>query len=600
MTAPAARRQLRTVTVDNARMLTHLRITDFALLDDVTLDLGPGFNVLTGETGAGKSLLVDAVALLRGGRASGEVVRAGAEEARIEAVFEPAPGSMAADSLHARLARADIEPVEEGLVVRRVIGRAGGKPGRGRVWINGALSTTAVLGELAGGLIDLAGQHEHQTLTDPAQHLLILDAYGVDAAALAHMATSHGALAAAAAALSRLSLDERQRAEREDFLRFQLRELEEAAVEAGEDERLKAERERLRAAEKLHAAARRGESALYSREGAIVDELGGLVREIEEAGHADPALARLGAQVEEARVSLEDAADSLRRYADNMHADPERLGQIEDRLHLLTRLLRKHGPSLDEVIARRRQMAEELATLGAHELRRAEAEEALQAARRHASEAAQALHQSRATAASTLARLVSAELAALGMTGARLHAEVGERAAREGDDPAMLFDGRRLGPGGWDRVEFLLAANPGEEPRPLQRVASGGELSRIMLALKRVLARADSVATYVFDEVDSGIGGQVADVVGRQLRQVAADKQVLCVTHLPQIAAYGDAHFHVSKRTAGGRTSTIVRRLTDEERIEELARMVGGAKVTPKARAHAEELIRHASGARAS
>jgi DNA repair protein RecN (Recombination protein N) len=182
----------------------------------------------------------------------------------------------------------------------------------------------------------------------------------------------------------------------------------------------------------------------------------------------------------------------------------------------------------------------------------------------------------------------------LGMPGARLHVEVGDRAAREGDDPALIFDGKRLGAGGWDRVELLLAANVGEEPRPLQRVASGGELSRIMLALRRVLARSDSIGTYVFDEVDAGIGGAVADVVGRQLRQVAADKQVLCVTHLPQIAAYADAHFHVEKRTSDGRTATLVRRLSAAERVEELARMVGGARVTAKARAHAEELIRHA------
>jgi DNA repair protein RecN (Recombination protein N) len=578
-------------------MLTHLRITDFALLDDVTLDLGPGFNVLTGETGAGKSLLVDAVALLRGGRASGEVVRAGAEEARIEAVFEP--DGIAADGLAGRLRAVGVEPAEEGLVIRRVIGRSGGKPGRSRVYVNGALSTAAVLAELAGGLIDLAGQHEHQTLTDPSQHLVILDAFGVEPGLSAHVATAHAALEDAAAALAKLTIDERQRTEREDFLRFQLRELDDAGLESGEDERLKTERERLRAAEKLHGAARHAESSLYSREGAIVDELGGLVRELEDAARSDAALGRMAAQIEEARVTLEDAADSLRRYADGMHADPERLAGIDDRLHLIGRLLRKHGPGLDELLARRLAMAEELAALGSHELRRAEAEHRLGAARGAAEAAARALSSAREEAASSLSRRASMELAALGMAGAHLHVDLSPRTAREGDDPALTFERRRLSASGWDRVEFLLAANPGEEPRPLQRVASGGELSRIMLALKRVLARADSVATYVFDEVDSGIGGHIADVVGRQLKQVAADKQVLCVTHLPQIAAYADAHFHVSKRTADGRTSTLVSRLGREARVEELARMVGGAKVTPRARAHAEELIRNAVDHRA-
>jgi DNA repair protein RecN (Recombination protein N) len=576
-------------------MLTHLRISDFALLDEVQLELGDGFNVLTGETGAGKSLLVDAVALLRGGRASGEVVRAGAEEAQVEAVFEPE--GQVAKSLAERLARVGIEPAEEGLIVRRVIGRAAAgasKPGRGRVYVNGAISTAAVLGELAGGLIDLAGQHEHQTLTDPAQHRAILDAYGSDAAALGAMANAHACLNEAVAALQALSLDERARAEREDFLRFQLRELDEAALEPGEDERLKQERERLRAAEKLHGVARRAEGVLYAREGAVVEELGALVRELGEAGRADPSLAKLGQQVEEARVSLEDAAEAFRRYADNMHADPERLQVVEERLHLLGRLLRKHGAEVSEVLARREAMAAELRALGSHEEQRRNAEAVLVEARARAAQAAAHLRAAREAAAESLARRVSSALAELGMSGARLEAQVGDRAAREGDEPALVFDGRRLGAAGWDRVEFLLAANPGEEARPLQRVASGGELSRIMLALKRVLARADSVGTYVFDEVDAGIGGAVADVVGRLLKSVAAEKQVLCVTHLPQIAAWADAHFHVEKRTGEGRTTTVVRRLAAAERVEELARMVGGARVTPKARAHAEELLRQA------
>lgn len=587
-------------------MLTHLRIIDFALLDDVTLELGPGLNVLTGETGAGKSLLVDAVALLRGGRGSAETVRSGADEARIEAVFEPE--GQAARGLLERLAQLGMEPAEEGLsgdgppgvelVVRRTIG--GGK-GRSRVHVNGLLSTAATLGELVGGLIDLAGQHEHQTLMDASRHQSILDAHGVAPALLAQMAAAHAELVAAAEALARLTLDERTRAEREDFLRFQLRELDEAALVAGEDERLAAERERLRAGEKLHAAARGAEQALYARRGAIVEELGGLVRTLEEAGRADGALRTLAGQVEEARVSLEDAADSLRRYADRTHADPERLHEVDERLHLIARLLRKHGPTLGEALARRQAMTDELATLGAHELRLAEAKRRLDAARDVAAGAAEALRGARREAAVELARRVSSELHVLGMAGARLHVTVADRAApqktgAEREQAALCFDGRRLSATGWDRVEFLLAANVGEEPRPLQRVASGGELSRIMLALKRVLARADTVGTYVFDEVDSGIGGAVADVVGRQLKQVAADKQVLCVTHLPQIAAYGDQHFHVEKHTVDGRTATRVRRLSPSERVEELARMVGGAQITERARAHAEELIQHALG----
>ncbi len=573
-------------------MLTHLRITDFALLDDVEIDLGPGFNVLTGETGAGKSLLVEAVSLLRGGRASAEVVRAGAEEARVEAVFEP-PHGPAADALKQRLERAGIEPSpsEEGLIVRRQIS----KSGRGRVYINNVLATAAALGDVAGVLIELAGQHEHQTLGDPAKHLAILDAFGGNEKLLAETTEAHGRIVGLGEKLGAATLDERQRVEREEFLRFQLKELEDAELEAGEEERLKIERERLRAVEKLSAGARRGEDALYSREGAIVEEVGGLGRELGELGRVDPELARLGKQIDEARALLEDAAADLRRYADGLSADPERLQEVDDRLHLLGKLLRKHqAPDVAQLVARRDRIAAELSDLTSGEERRASLRVELDAARADGAKRAEALSDARKKAARTLSQRVEKALAELAMKGARLEVQVANAAARDGDDPALTFDGRRLGASGWDRAEILLAANPGEEPRPLHKVASGGELSRIMLALKRILSRADQVATYVFDEVDAGIGGAVADVVGRQIRAVAAEKQVVCITHLAQIAAYADVHFRVEKGADKGRVHTVVRRLDAGDRKDEIARMLGGAKITPKARAHAEEMLRAA------
>jgi DNA repair protein RecN (Recombination protein N) len=572
-------------------MLTHLRITNFALLDDVEIELGPGFNVLTGETGAGKSLLVEAVALLRGGRASAEVVRAGAEEARVEALFEP-PHGPAADALLERLARAGIEPADEGLVVRRVIQ----KSGRGRVYINSVLSTAAALGDVAGVLIELAGQHEHQTLGDASHHLAILDSFGGHEDERAAMALAHARVETAATALAAATLDERTRVEREEFLRFQLKELNEAELGEGEDERLKLERERLRSAERLLSAARRGEDLLYAREGAVVDELGTLVRELEELGRIDPALGRVGKAVEEARVTLEEAASDLRRYADGLDADPDRLAEVEERTDLLAKLLRKHRAEATDVaglIRRRDLLAGELAQLTSHEERRERLQAELDEARSQAAKLAAELTQARQKAAGTLQSRVGSALAELAMAGARLVPVVSAVSAREGDDAALVFEGRRLGPTGWDRVEFQLAANKGEEPRPLHRIASGGELSRIMLALKRILSRADQVATYVFDEVDAGIGGAVADVVGRQIRAVAEDKQVVCITHLPQIAAYAAAQFRVEKGEHDGRVSTVVRKLSASERKEEIARMLGG-KITPKARAHAEELLRGA------
>jgi DNA repair protein RecN (Recombination protein N) len=565
-------------------MLTHLRITDFALLDDVEIDFGPGFNVLTGETGAGKSLLVEAVALLRGGRASADVVRTGADEARIEAVFEP-PHGPAAEALKERLGRAGIDPSEDGLVVRRVIGK-------GRVYINSVLSTAASLADVAGVLIELAGQHEHQTLGNPAQHLSVLDAYGAHDKLLAEMAAAHAELAAAAALVNSASLDERARAEREEFLRFQLKELEEAELDPASDDQIKVERERLRAADKLLTAARRGEDALYSREGAIVEELGSVSRDLLELGKIDPQLGTLGKQIDEARVLLEDAAAELRRYGENLDADPERLSQIEERLHLLEKLFRKHRDTdVAALVARRDALAAELLALVSHEERRAQAGAQLAEAKKRAAAAAEALSAARKKAQKTLAQKVEAQLAELEMKGARLKVELTPLAAKEGDE--LVVDGKRISVVGWDRAEFQLAANAGEEARPLHRIASGGELSRILLALKRVLSRADQVATYVFDEVDAGIGGAVADAVGRQIKAVASDKQVVCITHLAQIAAYADAHFYVEKVTDKGRVRTVVRKLSAKERQEEIARMIGG-KITPKARAHAEEMIRAA------
>jgi DNA repair protein RecN (Recombination protein N) len=572
-------------------MLTSLRIHDFALLDDVELELGPGMNVLTGETGAGKSLLVAAVALLRGGRASAEVVRTGADEARVEAIFEP-PHGPAADALAERMAQAGVEPDDEGLIVKRVIG----KSGRGRVYLNSGAATVGALAEVAGVLIELAGQHEHQTLSDPARHLDVLDGFAALDDQRRSMAAAFAQLVSSSDALEAASLDERTKRDREEFLRFQVRELEEAAPRPGEEEELRLERDRLRSVEKLVTGARRAEFSLYSREGAIVEELGAFSREFGELGRLDPRLVAIGKQLDEARIVLEDAASELVRYVDSLEANPGRLEEVEDRLHLLGRLLRKHGVETAAALAERRASLEaELELLGNGEARRVELGRALAEARAEAARLAADLGRARRKAAQDLAGRVEKLLAELAMGGARIEVQVTALAPQRGESDALVVDGHRLTSFGWDRVEFLLSANRGEELRPLGKVASGGELSRIMLALKRILSRADQVATYVFDEVDTGIGGSVADVVGRQIRQVADEKQVICITHLAQIAAYADRHFRVEKTTTGGRVRTLVRQLTDEERRDEIARMLGGARITEKARAHADEMLRGAA-----
>jgi DNA repair protein RecN (Recombination protein N) len=547
-------------------MLRHLRATNFAILSDVELELGAGMNVLTGETGAGKSLIVEAVNLMRGGRASADIPRAGSDEAVVEAVVE------VPDDLRARIAGV-LEgaglPVDEQVFVRRVIQRGG----RSRCYVNGALTTAARLAELGALLIDLSGQHQHQGLVDPARHLEILDAFAAcDAAA---MAAAWAELRRCDDAVTALGGDERERQARIDYLRYQLEELDAAALLPGEDRALELERARLAAVDQLQAAARGAEELLYGADDSARARTGKAARELERAARVDPALAAIAARLRELDVMIDEVARELRAYGDRLEGDPERLAAVDDRLALLRRLTRKHGAGLDDVIAKASVLREELAALEGRDMRLAEAQATRVAAETAALAVAAALTRQRAKAGRALEKQVNAALAELGMAAARL---------------SVAIEPRALGASGADRIELQLASNKGEDPRPLAKIASGGELSRIMLAMKLVLRRADEVATYVFDEVDAGIGGATAQVVGEQIRAVADHRQVLCVTHLPQIAAYADHHFHVEKTEVAGRTETHVRRLTGTARKDELARMLGG-HATARAKAHAAELL---------
>jgi DNA repair protein RecN (Recombination protein N) len=431
-------------------------------------------------------------------------------------------------------------------------------------------------------LVDLAGQHEHQGLVDVARHVEIVDAFGVDPALLAQAETLGDELGRASAAVSGREADARRRAEREDFLRFQLQEIDAAKLAPDEDRLLAAEKDRLKATARLAHGARRGEEELYAAENAVTDVLAGLVRELEPLAEIDEQLTAPLGQIREARVLAEDAAIALRRYAGALADDPGRLAEIDDRLHLLGRLLRKHGPTAADVLAKAEELRTELAGLENAEQSLGELRGRLSSLRLEAAKVAKALTAARREAATRLAKSASEALTELGMAGAAITMIVEPRAQ---DLPSA-------NPRSWDRVELLLRANKGEEPRPLARVASGGELSRIMLALKLTLRRAEKVCSYVFDEVDAGIGGATAEVVGRQIRRVADARQVICVTHLAQIAALADCHFHVEKHEVDGRTETTVTRLTAAKRREEIARMLGGVKITAKTRAVAEELLR--------
>lgn len=567
-------------------MLLSLQVRDLAIIDTVEITFGRGLNVVTGETGAGKSILVDALTLALGARGTPELVRTGAQQAEITAIFDVRDRN----ALRTRLAEAGIAWDDE-LVIRRIVAseKAGG---RSRAYVNGRMVSLTQLAQLTAGLADVTSQHEQQSLSDPATHLLLLDASAQLDALRAEVSKAYQAYADASAQLEALLRDLRQRTDREDLLRYQIREIDELPIRPGDEERWQAERDRLRHATKLRDGTAEAEDILYSSDGAVIDRLGSVRASLAELARLDPALLPVLQLLESAQGQIEDAARALGRYARSIHADPERLAEIEEGLQKLSRLKRKYGSTVEEILAFRARAAEELARLQDGEARVQEMEHIVERTREQVALCARRLSAERRRAAQTLGEAITNELASLGMGGARVLVEVSPASPASGE---LSIDGARLSPTGMDRVEFLIAPNKGEEPRPLRKIASGGELSRALLAIKHVLTSVGDTGIYVFDEVDTGVGGAIAEVIGRKLKTIAQRHQTLVITHLPQIAVYADHHFVVGKYVKGDRTVSEVRRLTQDERTEEIARMLGGLKVTDRTRAAAAEMIRTAS-----
>lgn len=562
-------------------MLHSLSIDNVVLIEHQVLELGPGFNVLTGETGAGKSMVVDALALVLGGRARPEAVRTGEREAEVAAVFEIEPGSRVA----ARLEAAGV-PCDGELVVRRVVQAEG----RSRAFLNGKPVAAAQLADLAPDLCDIASQHESVSLTDPATHLEYLDAFGKLDSLRDSLGEKVLQLSTLVQEISRVRDAERDRAEREDFLAFQLKEIEELDPSPGEEGELESERARLRHAEKLQLATQGAADGLYEGDDTICDRLARVSSDLDAAAAIDPALAPVARTVDAARSELADAARALSRYAGGIESNAARLVEVDDRWFRLQKLLRKHGPSTRELLVYRDELKKQLAQLAGASALLDDLGERRDACVRDVSAEARILSRKRRDAASALADAIGRELAGLGMGRARVVVDVSNAPGGHGTD-LPLIDGARLMASGIDRVEFLIAPNKGEDPRPLRKIASGGELSRALLALKRVLAEKGPAGLYVFDEVDAGVSGAIAEVIGRAIADVARHRQVLCITHLPQIAALADHHFVVGKTEAKGRTTSTVKRLSERERIDEIARMIGGVKVGEAARRAALELL---------
>jgi DNA repair protein RecN (Recombination protein N) len=560
-------------------MLSCLRIRDLAIIDELELELGNGLNVLTGETGAGKSILVSALELVLGGKSRGELVRTGAKAAEVEALFDVS-GDV---GVRQQLQALDIEAEDE-LVVRRVLSSCG----RSRAFINGQLATQQVLARLTRGLTDISSQHEHHTLTDPSTHLGFLDAFAGVSPLRQQVSRAYHSLKQAEQQLAEFEQRIREREARVDLLKSQVEEIESAAVLPGEDATLEQTCTRLRSTETLLRLTGKAADLLYEQDESVLSGLSGASRWVSEAASLDTSLAGLASQLELIRSQLGDSARELGRQLDSLRPEPEALNRAEERLYLLSKLKRRFGGSLESVrdyLAASRAELDELSD----QVTTREALQAEQAAAlSDASSSARGLSAERHRAADKLAKAISAELDSLGMGGARIHVEL---SPLEGDETEIVVDGARLSADGLERVEFLLAPNRGEEARALSRIASGGELSRAMLAIKCVLADLGPAGMYAFDEVDSGVGGGMAEIIGRKIRSVAQHRQVLCITHLPQIAVFADQHFKVEKIVKGERTLSTVRRLTRKEQQEEVARMLGGLRITSKTRAAARELL---------
>lgn len=563
-------------------MLTCLRIRDLAIIDSLELELGSGLNVITGETGAGKSIMVDALELVLGGKGKSELVRTGAAQGEVEALFDVGDDP----AMRTRLTELGVESDSE-IVIRRVLFANG----RTRAYVNGRLASAQQLSELVRGLADISSQHEHHTLSNPATHLGYLDAFAGLTGQRDETSRAYQSVKQAHEALHEFDLRVRDRAEREDLLRYQIREIEDVGPCAGEEAELSERRDRLKHADTLMRLSGQAAETLYERDGSVSEALSQVAMHVLEAARLDPSLIELARQLESVRTQLEEAARELGRYTRSVHADPEALGGVEERLHALHRLKRKYGGTLEAVMEHLTRSKAELGALADHEATSHGLQQAFDRALDAAARCARALSAERKRAAGKLAAAISKELSSLGMGGARIEVDV---SPLEGRSAEIEVDGARLSSSGLDRAEFLIAPNKGEMARPLTRIASGGELSRAMLAIKRVLADIGPAGMYVFDEVDSGVGGAVAEVIGRKIKDVSAHRQVLCITHLPQIAVFADHHYKVEKRVIDERTQSCVRKLSRKEQEEEIARMLGGLRITAKTRAAAAEMLKDA------
>jgi DNA repair protein RecN (Recombination protein N) len=555
-------------------MLNDLSIKNFAIIDELQVSFGRGLNVISGETGAGKSIIIGAVSLLLGDRATADLIRSHADAATVEALFNVASNKQ----LREKIAAMGFADGEE-LIIRRVISRTG----KNKALINGQMATLANLSAISESLINICGQHEHQIILNAENHIDILDEFGGCLPLRTSYVEAYNQYIQIRNKIERLENLRRSREEKADLFKFQLKEIQDINPQPVEDTHLADEKKVLVNAQKLMDWANHAYDLLYGEKDSAVVKLKEVQNRVKEIKNIDANLKLAPADIEGSFITLQEAALVLRDYSKNLFFDPERLSAIDERLEMLGRLKRKHGGSLESVLAKKQEIEEELRQVFSVE------------------EELEALGKEETTAKNNLWQK-ALDLSRLRMEAAAKLQDAVDKEVRELNMPHASFEGKfkkstadknveSFGPKGGDEIEFYLTANAGEEPKPLNKIASGGELSRIVLALKNVLSRTGSVATIIFDEVDNGIGGATAEIVGRKLKEVSANHQVICITHLPQIACFGEDHLYVSMKIMKGRTTTSVVKLDEEQKVEEISRMLGGVDVTKTTRQHAREMI---------